>query len=44
MQSGDLPRHAVFDEALDVGHFAGIHERTDDLPIRGIPSDKENFT
>ena len=38
------PHGAVFDEPLDVGHFAGIHERMDDLPIGRIPSDQQNFT
>ena len=44
MQRGDLPRGAVFDQALDVGHFAGVHERTDDLPVGGVPPDQKNFT
>ena len=44
MERRDLPCSAVFDEALDVGHFAGIDQRMDRLPVRGIPSDQENFT
>src|ERR1039457_159526 len=44
MQRGDLPRGAVFDEAPDVGHFAGIHKWMDDLPVCGIPPDQENLT
>ncbi len=42
MQGGDLPGDAVLDQALDVGHFAGVHERMDDLPVGGIPPDQEN--
>jgi hypothetical protein len=44
MQGGDLPGGAVFDEAADVGHFAGIHEGMDDLPVGGIPPDQKDFT
>ena len=34
---------APFDQPLDVGHFARIHERMDDLPVRGVPSDQERL-
>jgi len=30
---------AVFGQTLDVGHLAGLDERLDDLPVRGIPAD-----
>jgi hypothetical protein len=43
MQCRNLPHGAAFDEALDVGHFASVHERMDDLPVGGIPPDQENF-
>jgi hypothetical protein len=43
MQSSDLSGDAVLDEPLHVGHFAGVHERADDLPIRRIPPYQENL-
>jgi len=44
MERGDLPPGAVLHEALHVGHFAGVDERLDDLPVGGIPPDQQNFT
>ena len=44
MQGSYLAGGAVFDEALDIGHLARIHEWMDDFPIGRIPSDQEKFT
>ena len=42
MQRRDLPHRAVFHQPLDVGHFARVHQRMDDLPVGGIPPDQQN--
>jgi hypothetical protein len=43
MKRGNLPSRSVFDQPLDVGHFARVHQRMDDLPVGGIPPDEKNF-
>lgn len=42
MQCGDLPHRAIFDQALDVRHFAGVHQRIDHFPVGCIPADQQN--
>ena len=43
MQRGNRSRGAIPDEALDIGHFSGVHEGMDDLPVGGIPADQEDL-
>ena len=43
LEGGDVAHDALLDETGEVGHFSGVEQRMDDLPVGGIPADEENF-
>ncbi len=43
LEGGDVAHHAFFKKARKVGHFAGVEQRVDDLPVRGVPADEQHF-
>ena len=43
LEGGDVTHDAALKEAGEVGHFPGVEQRVDDLPIGGVPSDEEDL-
>ena len=43
LEGGDVAPDALPEEAGEVGHFPGIQQRLDDLPVRRIPPDQQDL-
>ena len=43
LEGGDVSHDAFFKKAREVGHFAGVEQRVDDLPVRGVPADEQDL-
>jgi hypothetical protein len=43
LEGGDVAHDALLKEADEVGHFPGVEQRVDDLPVGGVPADEEDF-
>ena len=43
VQRGQRAGGALFQQALQGRHLPGIHQRLDDLPVRAVPTDEEEF-
>ena len=42
VQSGDPAAGAAFDQTLEHGHLAPVHEGMDDLPVRRVPAEQQD--
>ena len=43
LEGGDVAHDALLQEAGEVGHFPGVEQRVDDLPIGGVPADEQDL-
>ena len=41
LEGGDVSANSFFDQPGQIGHFANVNERHDDLPVGGVPADEE---
>ena len=44
LEGGDVSANAFFDESGEIRHLAGVDERHDDSPVRGVPTDQEHLS